>query len=41
MNIPSEYINKINNIKVPPSMGIPYNFQPDTILINEEGLDFY
>jgi len=40
MNIPKEYLNIINKIKVPPSMGVPYNFQPDTILINEEGLDF-
>jgi hypothetical protein len=40
MNIPKEFINIIENLKVPPSMGIPYNFQPDTILINEDGLDF-
>jgi len=40
MNIPKNFINIINKIKVPPSMGIPYNFQPDTILINEEGLDY-
>ena len=28
MNIPKELINIIDNIKVPPSMGVPYNFQP-------------
>ena len=40
MNIPKEYINIIDNIKVPPSMGVPYNFQPKTIIINEVGLNF-
>jgi len=40
MNIPKEFINIIENIKVSPSMGIPYNFQPKTQFINETGLNF-
>ena len=40
MNIPKEFINIIENIKVSPSMGIPYNFQPKTQFINESGLNF-
>jgi prophage antirepressor-like protein len=40
MKIPKEFINKIKNIKVSSLSGIPYNFQPHTKFINEEGLDY-
>jgi hypothetical protein len=38
--IPKHFINKIEKIKVYASMQIPYNFQPKTKFINEEGLNF-
>jgi prophage antirepressor-like protein len=40
MKIPNEYINKIENIKVSSLIRIPYNFQPKTKFINEEGLNY-
>jgi len=40
MGIPNHFINKISKIKVSTSMHIPYNFQPKTKFINEEGLNF-
>ena len=40
MKIPKEFMDIIENIKVSPSMGIPYNFQPKTLLINEAGLNY-
>jgi hypothetical protein len=40
MKIPNEYISKIENIKVSSLIRIPYNFQPKTTFINEEGLNY-
>ena len=40
MNIPKEFINKIGKIKVSSLMQIPYNFQPKTKFINEDGLNY-
>lgn len=40
MKIPSKYISKINNIKVSSLMGIPFNFQSKTKIINELGLNY-
>ena len=40
MKIPKEFITKIENIKVSSLSRIPYNFQPETKFINEEGLNF-
>jgi prophage antirepressor-like protein len=40
MNIPKEFITKIENINLSPTMGIPCKFQPNTQFINETGLNF-
>jgi prophage antirepressor-like protein len=38
ININSKFLKSYKKIKVPPSMGVPLNFQPKTKFINESGL---
>jgi prophage antirepressor-like protein len=38
LNINNKYLKSYKKIKVPPSMGVPLNFQPRTKFINESGL---